>query len=176
MDKQELRAYIADTKRNISPEARIELSAPILRRLAVHPRFTAASTVLLYHSLPDEVNTHDFIPYWGTQKRLLLPVVENDEIVLRQFKSGQKLHTGRFGIQEPDGEPFEDYASIDLAIVPGVAFDRKGNRLGRGKGYYDRLLSRMAHTDVYRLGICFPYQLVESVPTDAHDIAMDEIL
>ena len=61
-------------------------------------------------------------------------------------------------------------------IVPGVAFDRKGNRLGRGKGYYDRLLSRMAHTDVYKLGICFPYQLVESVPTDAHDIAMDEIL
>lgn len=57
-----------------------------------------------------------------------------------------------------------------------MAFDRKGNRLGRGKGYYDRLLSRMAHTDVYRLGICFPYQLVESVPTDAHDIAMDEIL
>lgn len=176
MDKNELRAYIAGEKQRMSPEARIELSAPILRRLAVHPRFTAASTVLLYHSLPDEVNTHDFLLYWATQKRILLPVTNGDEIELRQFNAGEALRTGRFGIQEPVGEPFDDYAAIDLAVVPGVAFDGKGNRLGRGKGYYDRLLARMAHTGTYKLGICFPFQVVESVPVDAHDIVMDELL
>lgn len=176
MNKKELRAYIALQKQAISPEARIELSAPVLRRLALHPRFTAASTVLLYHSLPDEVDTHDFVRYWATRKKVLLPVVKNDEIELRQYKVENGFTEGRFGIQEPVGEAFEDYASIDLAIIPGVAFDHEGNRMGRGKGFYDRLLARMENADIYKIGICFPYQIVESVPTEAHDIPMDEIL
>ena len=65
-------------------------------------------------------------------------------------------------------------ASIDLAIIPRVAFDVHGNRLGRGKGYYDRLLPRLPHT--YKIGICFPFQLLEKVPTETQDVRMDEVL
>lgn len=68
---------------------------------------------------------------------------------------------------------FTNYASIDLAVIPGVAFDRSGNRLGRGKGYYDRLLP---HIFAYKVGICFSFQLVEDIPTREFDARVDEIL
>ena len=71
-------------------------------------------------------------------------------------------------IEEPTGEVFTDYAAIDFIAVPGVAFDRKGNRLGRGKGYYDRLLPRIP--SACKAGICFPFQLVEEVPAESFDI------
>ncbi len=149
-------------------------SAEILAALEAHPAFRAAHTILLYHSLPDEVDTHAFIDRWSEAKQVLLPVVQGDGLLLRQYTGTNALATGRYGIGEPVGTDFTDYAAIDLVIVPGVAFDRQGNRLGRGKGYYDRLLPRL--TQARKLGICFPYQLVNDIPTDAHDIRMDEII
>ena len=125
-------------------------------------------------NLPDEVNTHDFIRKWSVQKQILLPVVIGNELELRRYTGPQDLKKGAYGIEEPVGEPFTDYASVDLAIIPGVAFDAHGNRLGRGKGYYDRLLPRLPHT--YKIGICFPFQLLEEVPTEALDVRMDEVL
>ena len=149
-------------------------SADILAVLEAHPAFRAAQTVLLYHSLPDEVDTHAFIARWSGVKQVLLPVVAGDGLLLRQCSNATELALGRYGIAEPVGADFTDYAAIDLAVVPGVAFDRQGNRLGRGKGYYDRLLPGL--TRAYKIGICFPYQLVNTVPADAHDIRMDEII
>ena len=149
-------------------------SAEILAALEAHPAFCAAGTVLLYHSLPDEVDTHGFIARWMDRKRLLLPVVHGDGLLLRQCSNATTLAMGRYGIAEPQGQDFTDYAAIDLAVVPGVAFDHQGNRLGRGKGYYDRLLPHLP--TAYKIGICFPYQLVNDIPTDAHDIRMDEII
>ena len=81
---------------------------------------------------------------------------------------------GVYGIEEPTGEAFTDYAAIDFIVVPGVAFDAKGNRLGRGKGYYDRLLPRIP--TAYKAGICFPFQLVEEVPAESFDVRMDIII
>lgn len=151
-----------------------QASADVLSRLEAHPAFRQAHTILLYHSLPDEVNTHDFIRKWSAQKQILLPVVIGNDLELRRYTNPQDLKKGAYGIEEPVGEPFTDYASIDLAIIPGVAFDAQGNRLGRGKGYYDRLLPRLPHT--YKIGICFPFQLLEEVPTEALDVRMDEVL
>ena len=71
MEKKELRKLIAERKNEASPAARLDLSGPILRRLAVHPRFIAAQTVLLYHSLPDEVDTRDFVRFWSLRKHIL---------------------------------------------------------------------------------------------------------
>lgn len=84
------------------------------------------------------------------------------------------MEISSYGIEEPVGEAFTDYTSIDLIIVPGVAFDCKGNRLGRGKGFYDRLLPQIS--SAYKVGICFPYQLVKEVPAEVFDIRMDEII
>lgn len=96
--------------------------------------------VLLYYSLKDEVDTHEFVRKWSREKRILLPVVVGDDLELRVYTGPEDLATGSYGIEEPTGELFTDYAAIDFVAVPGVAFDNAGNRLGRGKGYYDRLL------------------------------------
>ena len=82
MDKKELRTLIAQNKKETSRAAILDLSGPILRRLAVHPRFIAARTILLYHSLPDEVDTQDFVRYWSLRKCILLPTVKGKDIEL----------------------------------------------------------------------------------------------
>lgn len=176
MDKKELRALMAQRKKGTSATARLDLSGPLLRRLATHPRFMSARTVLLYHSLPDEVYTHDFAGYWSLRKHILLPAIKDNDIELRRYIPGSGLTDGAFGIQEPAGEPFTEYASIDLAVIPGVAFDSAGNRLGRGKGFYDRLLARLQEYHIYKIGVCFDFQRVEHVPTEPHDIPVDEVL
>ncbi len=149
-------------------------SAEILAALEAHPAFGAAKTILLYHSLKDEVDTHDFIEKWSARKRILLPAILGDNLELRTYTSAAELSAGAYGIEEPAGRPFEDYAAIDLAVIPGVAFDKRGNRLGRGKGYYDRLLPHLPGS--YKIGICFPFQLIEEVPAEDFDIRMDEII
>ena len=79
---------------------------------------------------------------------------------------------GKFGIEEPTGEPYDTPEQIELTIVPGVSFDRNGNRLGRGKGYYDRLLPQLRS---YNIGICFGFQLSEEIPSEPLDRVMDEV-
>lgn len=149
-------------------------SAEIVAALEAHPAFRAANTILLYHSLKDEVDTHAFIRKWSREKRILLPVVTGDDLELRLYTGPEDLTVGAYGIEEPTGARFTDYAAIDLIVVPGVAFDRDGNRLGRGKGYYDRLLPRIP--SAYKIGICFPFQVVDEVPAEPFDIRMDEII
>ena len=173
MEKSELRRQMAALKRCHSEQNRL-LPVRIMKAVEEHPRFQEAETVLLYHSLNDEVDTHDFIRLWSGRKRILLPVVKGDELELRVYTSPQAMGTGAYGIEEPAGEAFTDYASIGFIAVPGVAFDRQGHRLGRGKGYYDRLLPHIP--SAYKAGICFPYQIVESVPTGPFDICMNGII
>lgn len=127
----------------------------------------------MYYSLPDEVQTHDFVEKWRGKKNILLPVVVGDDLELRTYTGRQELSEGAFHIDEPTGRTFTDYDAIDLVIVPGVAFDNNGNRLGRGKGYYDRLLPRIR---AHKIGICFPFQLVKEIPTEPFDKKMDKII
>lgn len=123
--------------------------------------------------MKDEVQTHAFIEKWSRSKRIILPVVTGDELELRVYTGPQDLAIGSYGIAEPTGAPFTDYGTIDLAVIPGIAFDRYGHRLGRGKGYYDRLLPQIPAPKV---GICFPFQLIEEVPAEAFDFRMDTII
>lgn len=171
--KKELRKYIAELK-TLHTTSTTLLSDEILSRVEKHPVFQKAQTVLLYYSLPDEVHTHDFIQKWYNRKRILLPVVVKDTLELYTYTGPDKMTIGAYGIKEPTEGKFNNLKDIDLAIIPGVAFDRRGNRLGRGKGYYDRLLPFLVGT--YKLGICFPYQLLESVPTEDFDIRMNEVI
>ena len=92
---------------------------------------------------------------------------------LREYNNDNDLRIGYFNILEPCGKPFFNYEEIDVAIIPGMGFDKTGNRLGRGKGYYDRLLPQIPAPKV---GICFPFQLIEEVPAEAFDFRMDTII
>lgn len=149
------------------------LSVKILSNLEAYPVFQNAQTILLYHSMKDEVQTHAFIEQWSEKKKIILPVVTGDELELRVYTGPSDLSIGAYGIAEPTGELFTDYQSIDLAIIPGVAFDVTGHRLGRGKGYYDKLLPNIS---AHKAGICFSFQLIEEVPTEDFDICMDTII
>lgn len=176
LDKQALRKYIKDKTAKLSDAQRYELSSLILEKLEYHPIFQAAKTVMLYYSLPDEPHTHEFLARWAGRKRIFLPVVKGTDIEVRRYTQSSEMREGAFHIDEPTGEAFTQLGDIDLVVVPGVAFDRCGNRLGRGRGYYDRFLSQEAICHAYRIGICFPHQVVRSIPTEPHDAVMNEVL
>ena len=89
-------------------------SAKILAALEAHPAFRAATTVLLYHSLKDEVDTHAFIRKWSNEKRILLPVVVGDDLELRLYTGPEDMATGTYGIEEPVGETFTDLSLIHI--------------------------------------------------------------
>lgn len=172
MDKKELRSHIKTLKKQHSKENLIEQSKVILNKLENNEFFKKAKIVMLYSSLPDEVNTQDFLSKWRNEKRIILPTVVGDDIIPVELSCDTSFAVGDFNILEPQNEPYN--GSYDLIVVPGVAFDRNGNRIGRGKGYYDRFLCK--HLDVKRIGICFDFQLVDNVPTEDNDIKMDEII
>ena len=176
MNKKELRTQVRELKKSHSSEQLSAMSAEVMQQLLAHPALERATTVLLYYSLPDEVCTHtvvDRIVAMG--KQVLLPrVIDDEHMELREYHQPSDLTKGAYNIMEPTGKLFRDYSLIQLAVVPGMGFDRQGHRLGRGKGYYDRLLVQLPH--VYKIGICFPFQLFDEIPSDIHDIPMDCVL
>lgn len=171
-EKQKIRREIRSIKGNQCQQEMREISAEILSRLESLSEYTEAKNILLYHSLPDEVDTTGFIRKWEGKKNILLPVVEKDELLIRRYKP-ENISKGSFGIYEPQGENITDLSQIELAIIPGVAFDRCMNRLGRGKGYYDKLLVK---TTALRIGICFDFQLRDHIPAEPFDCLMDIII
>lgn len=176
LSKNELRAEIKRRKATYSAKELRALSLPIIERLRKHPRLKAAKTVLLYHSMPDEVFTHDFVEEMVKEgKTVLLPVVvSKTEMEIRPYTERNEMRESNFHILEPQTKAFTDFTSIDFIAVPGVAFDTNGNRLGRGRGYYDRFLK--AAKRAYKLGVCFDFQKVECVPTDALDCKIDAVI
>lgn len=138
-------------------------------------QFRKAGTVLLYWSMEDEVQTHDFVNRWYKEKRLLLPCVDGDDLKLRQYTGLECMVSGeQFGIGEPTGEEYTELDKIEMIIVPGVAFDGRNNRMGRGRGFYDRLLK--STPNAFKVGVAFDFQMVEEVPVEAFDVPMDAVI
>ena len=171
--KKLLRKEIREEKKRHSPDELMAHSSALLEQIEKHPRFIASHTVLMYHSLGDEVQTHAFVEKWYKVKKVLLPVVQGDILVLRHYTGKDCLAIGAFGIEEPSGEDFKNYHEIELGIIPGVSFDHLGNRLGRGKGYYDKLLPLLPHA--YNIGICYRFQARREIPAEPFDKRMDEV-
>lgn len=178
MGKSELRKIIRNRKRQYSSSQLEELSLSVISRLSTNLHLLQAHTVLMYYSLPDEVNTHQYIDQLVRQgKEVLLPkVVDDEHMVLRKYTGATDLKKGAFNIMEPIGTVFpeEQYAKIEVGIIPGMSFDALCNRLGRGKGYYDRFLEKVPN--MYKIGICFDFQKEGIIPTQESDIKMDEVI
>lgn len=176
MTKSELRTLVRQLKRE-HLSAFPAWSQDVCRRVAASEVWVQAETVLLYHALPDEPDLQPLLDGALREgKRVLLPVVVGDDLELRAHQGPDTLREGAFHILEPVGAVFppSQYDQIALALVPGMAFDRAGHRLGRGRGYYDRLLPRLARAR--RIGICFPFQYFDAIPNEQHDIPMDAVL
>lgn len=148
----------------------------IAGRIEELPQFCKARTVALYHALPDEVPTAGILQRWQGGKRLALPVIESDRMIFHEYTGDDNLRTGAFGIGEPHEGRIVPPGEIDLMLVPGVAFDAAGYRLGRGKGFYDSYLSAPEAAHIYKVGVCPPHALVSEVPVEPHDVRMDTVV
>ncbi|MDR3127463.1 MAG: 5-formyltetrahydrofolate cyclo-ligase [Tannerellaceae bacterium] len=158
-----------------SPEWIAAHSRLVTGRLENDPLFIRARRLALYYPLHGEIDTIPLLECWKHSKALFLPLVSGTTLHLLPYFPGDKLVEGAFGTMYPEGAlpHLVDTDCIDLIIVPGLAFDRQGNRLGRGKGFYDRFLSTL---NTPRIGICFQYQLLDEVPFNVEDIPMDKII
>lgn len=176
MDKTAVRKQMRELKRAVPAEEKLLRSEAIMRRVEESPLFRQAKVVLLYWSMADEVQTHAFVNRWYKDKVVLLPCVVGDDLVLRQYTGPECLVAGeQFGIGEPAGTPvWTDLDSVELIMVPGVAFDREGNRMGRGRGFYDRLLK--STPNAAKVGVAYDFQLLDAIPVEPHDVPMDCVI
>jgi 5-formyltetrahydrofolate cyclo-ligase len=172
-EKQMLRACVAEALRAIPPAERAEMSAAIAahlaRRLGPEP-----GLVLGFAPMRREP---DWTAAIGAGWQAALPRVEGDKLIFHRVESFAELAPGAHGAREPaaDGATRVSPADATAVLVPGVAFDRAGGRLGRGGGFYDRLLGH-PHFAARRIAVCFACQIVARVPVEPHDIEVDEIV
>ena len=174
-NKSELRKIIREQKKRHSIEELTILSQKIVSTLMDDIRKHDFQVVLLYHSLPDEVCTHSLLDtLLKMGKTVLLPTIVGDDLELHEYIGSHAVTASvAYGIQESTGAQFTDYQQIDLAVVPGMAFTPSGNRLGRGKGFYDRLLPKL---QCPLIGLAFPFQMVDSIPCESHDVKMTKVI
>lgn len=178
--KKEIRV-LALKRRAEQPDAE-SLSRQIFEQIQALAEYVKARTLMTYLDFQTEVRTQWFVPTaWAQRKRVVVPYCDGDQLGLFRLDRTDELAPGTMGILEPRAELRTladrriEPAECDLIIVPGVAFDRRGGRLGYGKGYYDRLL-RQVRSDAMKLAVCFECQLFAAIPALPHDIRMDLVV
>jgi 5-formyltetrahydrofolate cyclo-ligase len=180
VNKEAIRKELLSKRLALSAEERRLRSRAIQTRLFNREEFRKAKTIQFYISFNHEVETREMIGRaLEIGKKVVVPYLKEgqSEIGLSELRDlKQELQRNRNGFEEPFG-PFirpVDPAQVELWIIPGVAFDLSGSRIGYGKGFYDRLLSRSVKGIL--TGIAFDLQLVDRIPVEAHDVRMDQIV
>lgn len=170
--KQRMRELLVQKRRMLSTQDREQMSSTILQQLEQMTCFREAKTVLLYYPMNNEVDVLPLFKRYKNEKMLLLPVSHRKGMTVSPYEGNEKMHRGKFQIPEPTTPSYR--GSIDVIIVPAVAFDKQGHRLGRGGGYYDRFLKTQPHAQL--IGVGYDFQLVEEVPVGHHDQKMNRII
>lgn len=179
MSKDALRARARATLRALAPAVRAAAEAEIARRVWTVPEIAGARTLLLYASLPEEVAT-DAIAGEARRRGIVLVYprcLADRTMALHAVDSANALRPGRYGIREPDADacPIRRIEDVDAALIPGLAWDRGGHRLGRGAGYYDRMLADPGWRG-FRCGLFFAAQEAPAVPRDAWDVHLHAVV
>lgn len=172
MEKHEVRKKIKVLRQMLNEAEKLAAADRVFAQLEQTAAFMMADRILMYHSLPDELPTRRFLDKWHGRKHFYLPRVNGVNLDILPYEQS-RLELGAFHIEEPTGNDVVDSSEIELIVVPGVAYDRKGNRMGRGKGFYDRLL---ATTRATKVGIGYEFQIVDELPTEEHDVPMDIVI
>jgi 5-formyltetrahydrofolate cyclo-ligase len=168
-DKEPLRAQMREVRASIDPEERARMVRAVEEQLAALPEFAAAGTVLLFYSFGSEVGTSGVARrVLGDGKRLLLPFLADEGMEAAEVVLGDELSPTAYGPREPARRVAVNPRKVDLVVTPGLAFDRRGRRLGYGGGHYDRYLARL-RPDAVRVGIGFSVQVVDEVPAGPAD-------
>lgn len=181
LEKQRIRERILLKRRSLKTEELIEMSREIQKRIFSLPEFKESTTISIYIDFDNEVRTRDIIKdSIHTGKRVTIPYTKgkDNSLLLSEVRDIDKeLEASTFGILEPKKEYFRYIPDneIDAVIVPGIAFDEKGRRLGYGGGYYDRLLIKL-NRDIVTIGLAFEFQILSEIPWWFYDIFIDKII
>ena len=174
-EKKQIRKLIKELNLQYDRLYKDQASNIIFDKIENLKEFQNAKNLLLYWSDNYEVNTHNFIVKWYKLKNIYLPTIISDtQMEFRLFEGIEKMKfSQKFKILEPIGQKIDKIEIINIAIIPGIAFDVYKNRMGRGKGFYDNFLK---NKKFFKVGICFDYQILNKIPVDTHDIKMDIII
>jgi 5-formyltetrahydrofolate cyclo-ligase len=177
--KNNLRKNLIKKRKKLSSSKIFKNSNQIKKTLFDLNDFKNASVILFYISYNNEVYTHEMIKdALSLGKKVIVPKsnTQNQTLILSKLTSWDDLELGSYGILEPKKEKIKktSFEEIEIIIVPGVGFDKKGNRIGHGKGYYDKLLKKSKNA--FHIGLAFEYQIIDKIPVDSHDIPVDMII
>ena len=176
-EKKALRRTIrAKMRSEWTEEYRQTASERVCQQIETFLPFVRSHCVALYCALPDEVDLTAILEHYQSEKRLLIPRVEGDDINFYTYQPESLITSEGYKILEPTAavEEAVDPAEIELILVPGVAFDLHGGRMGRGKGYYDRFFARCPHA--LRAAVTSSLQIAEQIPLEPWDVAMHYII
>lgn len=183
MSKDELRKLLREQRNNLSESTRQELASKIQHRLFESKEYLMTQELLIYVAFRNEVETEGIIQRaLADGKKVFVPRVEEEWMEFYQIDTTQGLLRSRLGILEPLREKMLPYQAAvgskvkPLMLLPGLAFDHEGNRIGYGVGYYDQYLHRFEETYFCKLALAYEFQIVEDIPAKEHDCKVDMIL
>ena len=176
--KEEIRHFIREERARLNKGWIKENSWQAQEKLAALPEFKKAGVVCCYNALPDEVETDLIIEMcWTDGKKVCMPAFrrEMNQYGLSELRRDMRLAPGHYGVSEPDEPEWLGVQGVDFIVVPGLAFDPSGGRLGHGGGYYDRIMGGM-QKEVFKAGLAFDFQIFKEVPMLAGDVSMDVVV
>jgi 5-formyltetrahydrofolate cyclo-ligase len=177
MPKTKLRRLMLDRRKALSNDEQRGKSLLIQERLISLKEYRTAEIIALYSSIHNEVEmemvTNDAI---SAGKKVVLPAMSDGELRFRELTSASNMCRGAFGILEPcDYGKTVDPGLADIIVLPGIAFDVRGHRIGYGKGYYDRALHRLEGKGKL-IAVCYDFQLVDEIMGEPHDVKVDIVI
>jgi 5-formyltetrahydrofolate cyclo-ligase len=179
--KDDARLFARRVRDDLSDVERAKAERAVSYRLITLPAFLSASTILTYSAFEGELSTRHAIKarervMGAHSARIAYPRTTGESTMRAHECTEDDLECGRYGLLEPrEDSPKVDLSLIDVVLVPGIAFDKWGNRLGYGKGYYDRLAKCLSH-DTVTIGLCYDETLLMRIPAQSHDCCMDYVV
>lgn len=176
MNKKEIRKEITEKKFHISNKEIIEKSNLIINKLINTKEYKDCDTLFSYVSFNQEVITGDLLKESLRRKKIAVPKISDGRMKFYYIHSFEDLEPGFFGILEPTTSQEAIAERHDLYLVPGLAFDKKKNRIGYGKGYYDQYFNKYSNIEIKKIAVAFDFQIYDRIPTTDKDIPMDKII
>ena len=174
MTKDEIRIKMKEIRKHLTDEYIKKSSFSITKKIISLPEFKNSSSVCVFISAFNEPDTKYLIKACKEQnKTVYAPVTDVSSGTLSLYRLTDELHSGAYGIMEPSISQKADPNDIDIFIVPGLAFDKKGERIGFGGGYYDKILK---NSRSFKIGICYSFQYLDVIPHEKYDITMDIVV
>lgn len=171
--KSKIREQIKAKRDSLSKEELLHLSKLVIENLSSIDDFNKRNNIMFYISKDNEVHTHNIIKSLMKKKKIIVPITDKNSLIASELTDFSNLKLGPFSVLEPTTIKEISPDDIDIVIIPGVAFDRNGNRVGYGKGYYDIFLKK---TNALKIALAFDFQVVDKIETSTHDVSVDIIV